>query len=88
MGNTKMGQNTMSNEPFFITQCNEPMTPDQRRTWIEGQAKESKQQGSTFARVTVWPPNSEPEIILFEAWKERPEDQGEPRFHLSKPPYY
>lgn len=75
-------------EPFFIDQHNEQMDKTQREAWIEDQTAKAAEQGANWSRLSWLPPKGTPEIFLFEAWKVRPENEGKPRFHLSKQPYY
>lgn len=67
--------------PDFIAQCGDPMTDEQRREWVKRTAEEFRNKGSMFSRITL---HAEiPDLILFEGWRERPEDQGKPRFQLT-----
>ena len=67
-------------EPGFIRQCSDPMTDAERHSWIEQCVKEATGLDVVLCRVTAHPEISD--LILFEGWKEQPEDQGEPRFQL------
>lgn len=69
-------------EPFYTSQSNDPMLPGERADWVRHEAKKANDQGATWSRATAHPKDEN--IILYEAWKERPKDEGNPRFHLSK----
>ena len=70
----------MNEEPFFVRQTDEPRIADERRAWVEARVAEANAEGSTFARFSHHPVLTN--VLLFEAWKERPHDQGAPRFTL------
>lgn len=63
-------------EPFFIKISNVPKCPEQRLAWISARADEARALGSTFMRATYLVDTND---TLIECWKERPEDQGNPR---------
>jgi hypothetical protein len=67
-------------EPFYIAQCGDEMTEQERWARLERTVEDANTKGSVFGRVTRHP--DFPNLILFEGWKERPEDQGEPRFQM------
>ncbi len=64
--------------PHVIRQTPQPMTDDHAKAWFDEQVKEARALGVTFPRFAHHP--DRPGIYLFEGWKVRPEDQGEPRF--------
>ena len=67
-------------EPFFIAQVfEEDIVSDQvkARAWIDMRAKEAAAEGGTWPRVTL---SDDGKGILFECWKQRPSDHGEPRW--------
>ena len=68
-------------EPDFISQTAEPMTPEQRQEWFRWRVTEAENEGATFHRYSHHPGN--PDILLHEGWKVRPDDQGEPRFQFT-----
>lgn len=70
----------MREEPEFISQTAEQMTPDERRMWCRKQARDAEEKGATFHRWTMH--DEIPNLILYEGWKAKPEDQGDPRFQL------
>jgi hypothetical protein len=70
----------MSHEPDFISQCGEPLTESARLEWFMSRAREAEDAGAVLARYSVHP--DIPDLILFEAWKVRPADQGEIRWQL------
>lgn len=63
-------------EPIAVYQTAEPMTPKQRREWIRKHCAEGNH---GHARATFDPDFG---LLLLELWKERPEDEGHPRFNL------
>lgn len=67
-------------EPEYLAQSGEPMPPDERLVWIEFHVEAAKAKGMTFFRSTY---DEDHDLTLFEGWKERPEDQGEPRWQMS-----
>lgn len=71
----------MSEEPEFISQTAEPMNFGERREWFSKQAHDATKNGATFHRFAMHP--EIPHLTLYEGWKMRPEDQGEPRFQLT-----
>lgn len=70
----------MVEEPDFISQTAEPMTPEQRMEWFRWRAADAEEKGATWHRFSSCP--EMPEVILHEGWKVRPQDQGEPRFQM------
>lgn len=70
-------------EPDYIAQTFEEkhlIDPKSARRWFIRQGQISHAQGCTWPRMTV---NEDQTGLLFEAWIERPKDQGEPRWQLS-----
>jgi hypothetical protein len=57
------------------------MTEQGRMNWWRHHAQEAELKGATWHRFSYHPQN--PNLILYEGWKVRPDDQGEPRFQLS-----
>jgi hypothetical protein len=68
-------------EPDFLSQTAEPMTPAERSMWFQARAREARASGAAHMRATVHPDDEN--LLLFEAWKVRPDDEGEPRFQFS-----
>lgn len=62
-------------EPDYIAQTAEPKTDKQRRKWFD----EALKRRLTWARKSAHPTQN---ALLFEAWAERPADEGEPRWQL------
>lgn len=71
----------MSDEPFYVRQTAEQMTEDEARRWFHEAAEEACQGGAKWARYTVHPDIKH--LMIVEAWRERPDDEGEPRFALT-----
>jgi hypothetical protein len=69
----------LTSEPFYIRQSCAPRTSDEKRAWLESCAAESRAQGATFARASHHPDNCD--LLLFEAWKARPDEQGPLRWN-------
>ena len=67
-------------EPDFLSQTAEPMTPEQRQEWFRFEAFQAAENGATFHRYSVHPENLE--LLLYEGWKVRPDNQGEPPWQL------
>ena len=67
-------------EPDFLSQCGEALTPGQRREWFRFEAFQAEEKGATFHRYSVHP--DIPNLILYEGWKERPDEQGEQRWQF------
>lgn len=70
----------MSDEPDFISQCGELFNDSDRIRWFRQRTKEVKSQGAVLCRYSVH--EQIPGLVLFEAWKQRPEDQGDIRWQL------
>ena len=66
--------------PDYIAQTAEPMTQDERFEWMRARTKEATAEGMTHGRFTLHP--TIPNLLLVEAWKERPADEGEPRWQM------
>lgn len=72
-----------SDEPFCIHQVrlselsSRGIAPEQ---WVEIVVALSNVRGAKFGRATI---DEKYGVVLYEAWKERPSEQGEPRFMLS-----
>lgn len=69
-------------EPDFLYQTSEPMTEQGRLEWSRNMAMDAFRLGGHHARVSVHP--EIPDLLLVEAWKEAPEDMGEPRWQLGR----
>ncbi|MDE2096894.1 MAG: hypothetical protein KGL39_06565 [Patescibacteria group bacterium] len=68
-------------EPTIIAQTAECHTDDEKRAWIERQCAYGKDRGVVFVRVTQH--DNIPDLLLYEGWTARPENQGEPRFQFT-----
>ena len=68
-------------EPDFIAQTAEPMSKSERRRWFEERGGEFSRQGATHFRLTAH--ETIQNLLLLEAWKVRPEDEGEPHFQFA-----
>ena len=68
-------------EPFYIAQDSgaNSMTSRERADWFVARNAFARASGSCWARATY---DRELGIVLFEAWFERPADEGKPRFRL------
>ncbi len=66
-------------EPDAIAQSAEPVDAEERMVWIKGCVEAARAKGLTFFRASY---NEEHNLTLLECWKERPDDQGEPRFQM------
>jgi hypothetical protein len=67
------------NEPDFLSQTAEPMDQEARLAWFVDRNAEAKERGATFGRASVHPEHG---WALFEAWKVRPEHEGEQRWQV------
>lgn len=65
-------------EPKYIAQVH---TPPDRQAWVRRKVYAAKLRGLEFFRVSF-----DEDLLLFEAWKERPDDQGEPRWQYETTP--
>lgn len=74
---TKIKRN--KNEPAFIAQTSGLTTPEERQAWIIQQLNRAYKDYATFWRATIHPERRD--ILLIEAWKARPKEQGEPRWN-------
>lgn len=71
-------------EPFFIAQTFDPHVVGdeaEARAWFDLRAKEAAAEGGTFPRFTM---SEAGDGLLFECWKERPVDQGAPRWQMQQ----
>ena len=68
-------------EMIFQTVISE-QDEDARRVWWLARGDEARERGMTWLRCSYH--HDQPEILLFEAWRERPsEGEGELRFNLT-----
>lgn len=67
-------------EPEYIAQSADTADGAERQTWVEFHFGSAKARGCAFFRATF---DDERNWVLFEAWKERPENQGEPRWQIA-----
>lgn len=54
----------------------------EKQSWWKDRETEARKEGATFFRYTVH--RNDPRLILIEAWKSWPDDQGEPRWFMTK----
>lgn len=67
-------------EPIYIAQTFETehlVDPVAARAWFAARGVEAHDRGATYPRMTV---NDDQTGLLFEAWTEKPKDQGDPRW--------
>ncbi len=64
-------------EPFYIRQSAEPDID--LKEWVRSAASEARDLGAKFSRATL---SDDGKMVLFEAWRERPQSQGAPRWML------
>lgn len=70
--------------PCFVAQNSIPVERHRERwVWFNDTAAEGRAQGADHFRASIHP--EMPDIILLEGWKQRPDDEGEPRFMLKAP---
>jgi hypothetical protein len=67
-------------EPEYLAQTAETSGGDERQVWIRFRADEARSRGITFFRAAY---DDKQNLLLLEGWKERPEDQGEPRWQMT-----
>jgi hypothetical protein len=72
-------------EPDVISQSAEPFTDDlERQKWFRQCAVDAEiERGVTWCRYSIHPEHG---WCLFEGWKVKPEDEGEPRWQIAAPP--
>jgi hypothetical protein len=68
-----------SAEPEYVAQTGEAKTPAERGAWIAERKAEAIGKGMTWGRVSYDPKFN---LTLIEYWRERPKDEGEPRFQF------
>jgi hypothetical protein len=66
-------------EPFYIAQTGELSHLDNPQVWFSKRAMEARDEGGTWPRMTIGDG-----LLLFECWKERPENEGDPRWLVSE----
>lgn len=66
-------------EPEYLAQTAELKTGDERRSWVKARYDEAKAQGMRHGRVSFDEANN---LLLVEAWKVRPRNEGAPRWQL------
>lgn len=70
-------------EPDAVIQSAEPDDAEERMVWIRGCVEAARAKGLTFFRASY---DEEHNLTLLECWKDRPGDQGNPRFSFAAPP--
>lgn len=71
-------------EPFHIAQTFDPEhlnSHDAGRVWLTHQVKVATEGGATWSRVTV---SDDADGLLYEAWLERPNNEGAARWSLTE----
>lgn len=71
----------MAEEPFFIAQSADFKEPHAQEAWMIARATEAREEGATWYRFSAHP--TIPYVRLVEAWKERPKDEGAPRWQMT-----
>jgi hypothetical protein len=71
----------MIDDPDFIHQSGEKMSPAQQKEWFRAHAAEMRAEGATFFRATVH--DTIAHLLLLEGWKVPPDDQGEVRWQFA-----
>ena len=72
-------------EPFYVVQTAEPehtATTESRIAWFKHHSNQAKIEGATFPRYSLR--NAPKLMLLFEAWKTQPKDQGAQRWALTE----
>ncbi|QIG74577.1 hypothetical protein EVC10_069 [Rhizobium phage RHph_Y25] len=67
-------------EPEYIRQVHQD--PSLHRAWFEECGAEAKAEGCTFGRYSTHPDDEQ--LALVEGWTQRPNDQGEIRWQLTR----
>jgi hypothetical protein len=62
-------------EPFYIAQTGERRHLDNPQAWFCRRAMEARNEGGKWPRMTVGDG-----LLLFECWRDRPKDEGAPRW--------
>jgi hypothetical protein len=68
-------------EPDFVAQNGDALTREEHDAWVKRCVETATAEGCTHARWTKH--DQIPHLFLVEAWKVRPDDEGEPRFALT-----
>ena len=71
----------MAAEPKYIAQSR-CATEQEAWAWIQKAVHEDRDQGCTHGRASRHAEQAD--LYLYEAWEERPDDEGEPRFALQR----
>jgi hypothetical protein len=69
-------------EPNFLRQARID-TQQTKMEWLGNAVAAAREAGMTWARVSQYPDDDK--LFLYEAWKERPDDEGPPRFQFLAP---
>jgi hypothetical protein len=67
-------------EPDYIRQSGDPMTEGEQVSWFQEARAEAEAEGAMHLRYSVHP--EIPNLRLVEGWKDRPSNEGEPRWQL------
>lgn len=71
-------------EPDFSRQTAEPMTAREGSAWFRKAADSMTACGATWFQFSIDDADN-PKISLIEGWRERPDPQPSPHFHLQLP---
>lgn len=71
----------VSPDPFYVAQTEECKTREDRDAWLHTIMDDARAKGGAWSRVTLGC-EGHPDLLLFESWKVRPENEGQPRFSL------
>jgi hypothetical protein len=66
-------------EPFYIAQTGERSHLDDPQAWFRKRAIEAREEGGKWLRATIGDG-----LLLFECWKNRPKDEGDPRWIMGE----
>lgn len=72
----ELDDDKLPEEPFYIREIDRSSEPAERRNFFRIQADIAREKGATWMRCTV---KEDGGACLFEAWKVRPEKEGDPR---------
>lgn len=78
-----------ASEPEFVAQTHElghVASREQIDAWFKGVVDEAKRKGLSYFRYSI-SPNGSPPGLLFEAWADRPRDQGPLRWAFTDTTY-
>lgn len=83
----KLKQELPATEPDYLAQNGDIDSPEKLEAWRAKTMKNAQERGIKHVRVTQMNPaqlgGAGGRIFLFEGWKERPANMGDPRFQLT-----